>query len=414
MAKVRTREPFRGQGVMRFEIPEDSLPSDHRARLLWRVVEMLDLSAFTADAKALEGVEGRPLTSVRLLLTLWLYAISIGINSARRIARLTTSDDAFRWLVGDLRVSHDTLATFRVAHGPALDKLFTDVLAVLLHKGLLSLDLVAQDGTRVRASASAPSFRREASLEECREQAALHLKAVLAEQDDPEATEAEKQARLAAALDYQRRVDEAIVTVKDLRDGPKRKKNSNEPRASTTDAQARVMKMADGGFRPAYNIQMASAGSPLGGPRTIVAVQVTNVGSDMGSVTPMLAQIEARTGELPEKLLADANHANHDCIRRCAELGVEAFIPVPSRSQNPGANADHDPAVAAWRERMATDEAKQVYRARASLCELPNAHLKQHQGLAQVLVRGLGNVMCVAMLAALSANLVQHAARLLA
>ena len=411
MAKVRTREPFRGQGVMRFEIPEDSLPSDHRARLLWRVVETLDLSAFTADAKALEGVQGRPLTSVRLLLTLWLYAISIGIGSARKIARLTTSEDAFRWLVGDLRVSHDTLTTFRVEHGSALDKLFTDVLAVLLHKGLVSLDLVAQDGTRVRASAGAPSFRSEAALQQCREQAALHLKGVLAEQDDPEATEAEKQARLVAALDYQRRVDDAIATVKDVRDDPKRKKNSREPRASTTDPQARVMKMADGGFRPAYNIQMATAGSPLGGPRTIVAVQVTNVGSDMGSVTPMLAQIEARTGKLPKKLLADANHANHDCIRRCAELGVEALIPVPSRSQKPGANADHDNAIAAWRERMSTEQTKRVYRARASLCELPNAHLKQHQGLAQVVVRGLGKVTCVALLATLSVTLVQHAVR---
>jgi len=272
---------------------------------------------------------------------------------------------------------------------------------------------VAQDGTRVRASAGAPSFRSEPALQQCREQAALHLKAVLAEQDDPEATEAEKRARLAAALDYQRRVHDAVATVKDVRDDPKRKKDSSEPRASTTDDQARVMKMADGGFRPAYNIQMASAGSPLGGPRTIVAAQVTNVGSDMGSVTPMLAQIEARTGQLPEKLLADANHANHDCIRRCAELGVEALIPVPSRSQKPGAKADHDDAVAAWRTRMSTAQAKRVYRARASLCELPNAHLKQHQGLAQVVVRGLGKVTCVAMLAELEANLVQHAARLL-
>jgi len=124
MAKVRTREPFRGQ---------DSLPSNHRGRVLWRVVETLDLAAFTANAKALEGVQGRPLTSVRLLLTVWLYAISLGIGSARKIARLTTSEDAFRWLVGDLRVSHDTLTTFRVDHGSALDKLFTDVLAVLLH-----------------------------------------------------------------------------------------------------------------------------------------------------------------------------------------------------------------------------------------------------------------------------------------
>jgi transposase len=412
MAKVRTREPFRGQGVMRFEIPEDNLPEDHRARLLWRVVETLDLSPFTANAKALEGVQGRPLTSVRLLLTLWLYAISIGISSARKIARLTTSDDAFRWLVGDQRVSHDIIAEFRVAHAAALDKLFTDVLSALLHKGLVSLDLVAQDGTRIRASASAPSFRSEAALEDCRQQAELHLKAVLAEQDDPEATEAEKRARLAAARDYQRRVDEAIATVKELRADPNRRKGK-EPRASTTDAEARVMKMPDGGFRPGYNVRMATAGSPLGGPRTIVAVQVTNVGSDMGSVTPMLTQIEARTGALPKKLLADANHANHGCIRRCAELGVEAIIPVPARSQTPGSKGDHDAPIAAWRERMSTDEAKESYRARASLCELPNAHLKQHQGLAQVLVRGVDKVTCVGILAALSANLLQHAAAFL-
>jgi hypothetical protein len=277
----------------------------------------------------------------------------------------------------------------------------------------VSLDLVAQDGTRVRASASAPSFRSGGALEECREQAALHVKAVLAEQDDPEATEAEKRARLAAACDYQRRVDEAIATVKELRENANPKKTS-EPRASTTDADARVMKMADGGFRPAYNVQMATAGSPLGGPRTIVAVQVTNVGSDMGSVSPMLAQIEERTGHLPGTLLADANHANHGCIRRCEELGVEAIIAVPSRSKTPGRKGDHDEAVEAWRTRMTTDEAKQSYRARASLCELPNAHLKCQQGLGQVLVRGLEKVTCVALLAALAANLVQHAVALLA
>ncbi len=283
------------------------------------------------------------------------------------------------------------------------------MLAGLLRKGLLSLELVVQDGTRVRASATAPSFRREASPEECREQAAFHLKAVLAEQDDSEATDAEKQPRLRAARDYQRRVDEAIATVQSLLGEGK-----DEPRASTTDAEARVMKMANGGYRPRYNIQMATAGSPPGGARTVVGVMVTNVGSDMGSVTPMLEQIERRTCVLPSKLLADANHAIHACIRVCAELGVEALIAVPKRSQTPGPNADRDPAVVAWRERMATDEAKTTYRARASLCELANAHLKRQGGITQVLVRGAAKVTCVALLAALAVNLVQHAANLLA
>lgn len=344
-----------------------------------------------------------------MLLTLWLYAITEGVSSARKIERLTRQDVAFRWLVGDQQISHSTLSEFRVSHREALEGLFTDVVGALLDKGLLSLDFVAQDGTRVRASASAPSFRRAASLEQCRQQAALHVKAVLAEQDDPEATEAEKRARLAAARDYQRRVDEALETVKQLR-----KPGKPEPRASTTDADARVMKMADGGFRPGYNVQLATAGSPMGGTRSIVGVQVTNLGSDMGSVTPMLEQIEKRTGRLPKRLLADANHASHDCVRHCAGLGVHALIAVPERAQRLGPSSDLDEPIVAWRQRMCTEEAKTDYRARAGLCELPNAHLKHHCGLSQFMVRGLGKVTCVALLTALAINLVQNASRLLA
>lgn len=405
--RVRTREPFRAQGVIRFEMPEDVVPPDHRARMLWWVIEPLDLSAFTRDAKAVEGRQGRAVLSVRMLLTLWLYAISLGIGSAREIERLTQSDDAFRWIVGDQRVGRTKLSEFRVGHGDALDQLFTDVLASLLHKGLLSLDRVAQDGTRLRASASAPSFRREASLVECRQQAALHVKAVFAEADDPGVSEREKRARQAAALDYQRRVEAAIATVIQLRTEGK-----EQPRASTTDADARVMKMPDGGYRPGYNAQLATAGSEMGGPRTIVSVRVTRVGSDMGSITPVLADIEARTGQLPKQLLADGNHAKHECIESATRRGVEVFIAVPKREKDVATCTS--PEIAAWRERMETENAKRVYRSRAGLCELPNAHLKCHHGIAQVLVRGLARVTCVVLLGALANNLLAHASSLLA
>lgn len=242
--RVRTLEPFRGQGIIRFEMPEDTLPPTHRARLLWRIVETLDLSAFTAGARAVEGRQGRAVLSVRMLLTLWLYAISVGVGSAREVARLTESDDAFRWIVGDQSVGHAKLSEFRVGYGAALDKLFTDVLGTLVHRHLVSLERVAQDGTRVRASASAPSFRREVSLQDCLEQAALHVKAVFAE-DDPEPSEAENRARQAGALDYQRRVEQAVLTVQELRT-----KEKPEPRASTTDADARVMKIRMGATAP--------------------------------------------------------------------------------------------------------------------------------------------------------------------
>lgn len=173
------------------------------------------------------------------------------------------------------------------------------------------------------------------------------------------------------------------------------------------------MKMADGGFRPAYNIRLATAGSPLGGPRTIVGVQVTNLGSDMGAITPMLAEIERRTDQRPTTLLADANHAAHACIRAATADGVTVLVAVPARSQRPGANADDDPAIVAWRARMETDEAKQIYRARAGLCELMNAHLRTHHGVDHVLVRGIKKVTCVALLGAIASNLLQHASTLL-
>ena len=406
--KPRIVEPSRRQGVMRFEMPEDVVPAEHPVRVLDRVVGTLDLAGFTAAAKAFEGEAGRSTLSPRMQLTLWLYAISRGIGSAREIARLTTSEDAFRWIVGDLKVSHHTLSSFRVGHEQALDQLMSDVLAGLMHKGLLSLELVAQDGTRVRASASAPSFRTYGSLQECRRQAELHLKAVLADADNPERTHAQQLAREAGARDFQRRVGEAIeaVTALQAERGPAAK----FARASTTDAEARVMKMPDGGFRPGYNVQFAVAGSEEGGPRTLVGLRVTNVGSDMGSITPMLADIERRTGQLPEVLLADGNHAKHSCVEAAERAGVKVVMAVSGKA---GPLERASPEVAAWRQRMVTDEAKRLYRARAGLVELLNAHVKTRFGIEQVLVRGLPKIRCVVLLAGLAFNLLQNADRLL-
>mgnify|MGYP000975439506 CR=1 FL=1 len=407
--RVRTREPERNQVAIRFEAPEDVLPADHRARVLWHLLGQLDLSPLLAEAKSVEGRQGRDVLSVRMLLTLWLYAISEGIGSGREIERRLKTDPAFQWIVGDQSVGRTKLNEFRVSHRVALDKIFTDVLAVLLHKQLLSLDLVAQDGTRVRASASAPSFRRAESLEACREQAQLHLRAVLAEDDD-EADLRARKAREAKAREHAERVEAAIAAVKQLDNG----RRDSKPRASTTDPEARVMKMPDGGFRPAFNVQLATAGSPEGGPRTIVGARVTNVGSDMGSVKPMLDDIAQRTGRLPETLLADANHASFEDIKDAAARGVEALVSVPKRSKNAKAQAERAPEIEAWLKRMETDEAKEKFRARASLCELTNAHAKSRFALSTLLVRGIEKVTCVVLLTALVSNLLAHAPSLLA
>ena len=403
--KARTLEPDHQQVSIRFDDPDQTLPPDHLARALFLILGKLDLSGFTRHAKAVEGHAGRSALSPKMLLALWLYAITRGIGSAREIERLTRSDDAFRWLTRGLEVSHHTLSSFRVGHGEVLEKLMADVLTTLLHKELFDLGSVGQDGTRVRASAGAPSFRRLKSLLECREQALLHLKAVLAQADEsPGAASREAKAR-----DFLARVEEAIVTVKELQE--KKRPGEKEARASTTDPDARNMKMPDGGFRPGYNFQFAVAGEETGGPRTIVGMQVTNVGSDMGSIEPMLQQVARNTGLFPQLLLADANHAKHRCLDYAGRVGVAVLMAVPGRELDSTATVSQ--AVAEWKQRMESDEAKRLYRSRAGRVELVNAQLKGRFGLTQVLVRGLEKVTCVGLLAVLAHNLTQHAAALL-
>jgi transposase len=413
--RPRVREPERRQGEIVFAVPEDALPATHPARVIWTVLGTVSLALFTRGCEAVEGAAGRPVLSPRMLLTLWVYAISEGIGSAREIARLTRTNIEFRWIVGDLAVSHDKLAQFRVENGEALNQLMTDILASLMEKGLLSLKLVAQDGTRTRAAATAPSFRTYGSLLQCRQQAALHLKAVLAAAagDDPEYTAAQHLARIAAARDFQERVEAAVVTVVELQQ--QRKPSDSPARASTTDAEARVMKMGDGGFRPAYNVQYAVAGSEMGGPRTIVGVNVTNVGSDMGSLSPMAEQIKERTGHYPEVVLADANHVKYEDIQAMHAKGIAVIAAPPDNAktveQLRAQNAE--PGVIAWRERMETDEAKKLYRARASLVELTNAHQKDHHDVVQVLVRGIEKVTSVVLLNVLASNILLNARHLL-
>jgi transposase len=408
----RYRQPERRQATFNFTRTFDELIDEgHPARTIWRVIEALDLSRFGDEAKAREGHAGRPALSPAVLLTLWLYGISRGVGSARQIARMTTSDDAYRWIVGDLSVGHDRLSRFRVEHGQALEELMINLLAALVHKRLLKLEVVAQDGTRVRASASAPSFRTRRALKDARKQARLHLHAVLRQADDAELSRRHKAAREAKARDFQRRVDEALDVITELEGLPKRK---TEARASTTDPQARVMKMPDGGFRPGYNIQLAVAGSPLGGPRTIVGLHVTNVGSDMGSIAPMLERVERWTGQRARSWLADANHGRHECIEAAAQRDINLVMAVNKRSRSPRPKTvKPSDLVATFRRRAEQPANKQLYKARAGLVELVNAHGKRRLALERITVRGTHKVWCMAILTAIAFNITSHGAGLL-
>ena len=411
---------------------------DHRVRLVWRFVEGLDLTPLLAAIKAVAGHAGHAAADPRILMALWLYATLKGIGSARELARLCEEHIAFRWLCGGVSMNAKTLADVRVNHGEVLERLLVDSFTALVQAGVASLDRIAQDGVRVRASAGAASFRRHSTLEECRreaEQAIRDMRAKL-KADPGSASRQQAAARKRAAEEREQRVRAALDVTTELhaqaqervlRDAeraakqaqpdeattakgkattaePKPQKKPCEPRASTTDAEARIMKMADGGFRPAFNVQFAADTKST----AIAAVSVDNNGSDMGKMATMSDTLAEQYDERPGQHLADGGFAKLDDIEALARNGVEAFVPVPkprdaNRNRHTPCQGDQ-PAVAAWRQRMGDDAAKDIYKERAATVELANAQARNH-GLTRFVVRGLGKVKAATLWFALAHNM---------
>jgi len=343
----------------------------------------------------------------RVLVALWLYATIRGIGSARRLAELCEMHDAYRWLCAGEAVNHHTLSDFRVAHGAALDELLTRTIAVLIHHRVVRVRRVAQDGTRVRASAGAASFRRRRTLEDClgeaREQVANTARHI---QQDVSARRGA--ARRRAARARVARLEQALAELPAVeatkaryatRSGKQTAAQAPDPghptpppqpaeaRVSTTDPDARVMKMADGGFRPAYNVEFATDVDS----RVILGVGVTNVGSDRAQLPPMLAQVEQRTGVRPAAYLVDGGFVTGAVVEAVADKTVlYAPTPTPKNGRDPATPCKGDsPAEAVWRQRMATDEAKRRYKLRSQTVELTYADMKEHRGLRRFHGRGI-------------------------
>jgi transposase len=385
---------------------EALLPPGHAARLVWRFVEGLDLSAFYAAIRAREGRAGRPPIDPKILVALWLYATMDGVGSAREVDRLCYSHDAYRWLRGGVSVNYHTLSDFRVAHQAALDHLLTQSIAALLHRGVVTMARVAVDGTRVRGSAGAGSFRRGETLQECLRQARKQVERTAKQTDAPVNARVEA-AQRRAATDRLARVEEALAQLPELQATKDRQKGKRptEARVSTTDPDARVMKMADGGYRPAYNVQLATDVDS----RAIVGVAVTNLGSDRAALVPLLAQVEARTGRVPDTALVDGGFFTRETITEAAGQGVTVYAPLSTRRGGPTATprATDSPALREWRARMSTPEAQQVYKARAATAEWVNADARTHRTLTAIPVRGVRKVHTWALWIALAHNMVR-------
>jgi len=386
------------------------LPEDHPARAIWAVVARLDLSALYAQIAARDEVAGAPAIDPRILLALWVYATSEGEGSAREIWRLTGVHDAYRWLCGGVEVGYHTLSDFRSQQGAVLDALITQVLALLMQQALVDLTRVAQDGTRVRASAGAASFRREPTLQALMAQARAHLETVTREAADPASSARRAAARQRGAEQRLARLEAALKQIPEVTETKQRSGAKDATvRVSTTDPDARVMKMGDGGFRPAFNVQFATTSDAA---RVIVGVDMTNRGSDAGQSSPMLEQIEERTGVRPATLLVDGGYAQHEAIDQAAEKDVVLYAPLPKPrkgdTRDPHAQRPEDSeAVAAWRQRMGTDEAKAIYKQRAATAETVNADAKTHRGLDRLAVRGLAKGLGNTSLFALTYNILR-------
>ena len=404
------------------------LPPDHNARAVWAYVLRLDLSSLYDQIKARGSHPGRPPIDPAVLMALWLFATLEGVRSARTLDRLCSQHFAYIWLCGGVSVNYHTLSDFRVAHAALLEKLLVDGVTALLAAGVVDMVRVAQDGVRVRASAGASSFKRRKTIEHARALAKEQVETLRkGDEDGGEASLRQHAAQERAAREIEERLDAALEKMAEVekthrpskkkktgetapKDAPKTPEQREEedkktaPRVSVTDPEARVMKMADGGFRPAYNGQFATDV----GTQIILGVDNVTIGSDKSQMEPMVDQIARHYGKHPQQYLVDNGFVKLDSIEKLESQGVQVIAPVqtprdPTRSPHERLPGD-GPGVAAWRERMGREEAKATYLHRGSMAECVNA-IARNRGLQQYTVRGRLKTKAVLLWYALAHNL---------
>jgi transposase len=385
---------------------EDLLAPEHLARTVWEFVQGLDLTPLLESIRSVEGRPGRPAIDPQILVALWLYATIEGISSARAVAWLCANHHGFRWLCGGVEVNYHTLADFRVAHIEFLDDLLTHSVATLMEQDLIDLNRVAQDGLRVRASAGAASFRRRPTLERCLQEAQTQVQRLRDEiaTDPGEASRRQQKARERAAREREERIRKALERMPEME--AKKKADKEKARVSTTDPEATVMKMADGGFRPAYNVQFSTDTAS----QIIVGIDVATCGSDQGQLAPMVEQIHERYEQYPQDVLVDGGFVKHDDIDTVSAPEKDCTVYGPVRQPKDASKDRYAPhatdsaAVAAWRQRMATPEAQAIYKDRAATAECVNA-LARNRGLRQLWVRGVAKGKAIALWYAIAHNL---------
>jgi transposase len=409
--RARLREPVRDDLRLQVFDLDGLIDEAHPARTIWAYASSVDMSVFEAGVKSREGTAGMPQTSLHLLLALWLYATTDGIGSARALARACETVSAYRWLCGEVGVNHRILSEFRNDQSGRIEQLLCEHVASLAVAGVIDLDEVAQDGIRIRASAGGASFRRRKTLEEALVKARALLDRLSGEDDDEGSGGGR---RRAAARQRASRVEQALEALaqaealreKRLKSNANQARRQKEPRASTTDPQARIMKMADGGFRPAYNVQFASL--PQNG--IVVGVGCETVGSDRGLAEPMAVKLQRDYGRRVGRHLVDGGYMSASDIIAAETSGTDFYCPPGNNKsgREPFEPRSRDkPEIARWRAKMATEQAKAIYR-RRSICELVHARLR-NRGADRLYVRRRDKVLAWMRWFALGSNILTAA-----
>jgi transposase len=408
--KPRLRYAVRNQTEMVIKSIDELLPKDHLARDVWTYVDCLDLSIILNQIQSVERSAGRPATDPKIFLALWLYATIKGIGSARLLEEYCEEHDAYKWICGGVKVNYHSLSDFRSLQGEQLDELLTQSVAILSMKNIISLEAISQDGMRVRASAGGSSFKRQETL-----QFNLELAQMLMTDLNKEAEKNPGACKTRVEAAQRRFAEEKVnslvkasmeleeVRKSKVRAGKKEQRQVKEEdlkkaRASMTDPEARVMKMPDHGFRPAYNVQFATTNKG----KAIVGVDITKSGSDQKQTMEMIKQVERRYGLVPEKWLQDGGYNNKAELEKVgvAYKSCKIYMPVKESTK-----PNDSEILVELRERMGTTMAKEIYKERAATAEYSNAQARNH-GLQQFLVKGLSKVKCVALIYALAHNMI--------
>jgi len=414
MGKPRVRSPVRNQIEFINSSLDDLITEDHQVRNIWYYINQMDLSLFFNKILSRSCNPGRPATDPKILLALWIYAIVEGIGSARVIDRYCGEHLAFKWLCGGVPVNYHTISDFRKNNSVEFDDLTTQIISRLIHKDLVSLKRVSQDGMRVRASAGTSSFRRKPTLKDALKVAKEQV-AALREELDEDATAClnrKSAAKKRATEDHLQRVTEAVnehtKSVTSLANSKKkhRKKLTEEEKAeirtSTTDPTARKMKMNHGGFSPAYNFQLAVDTES----KFIIGNYITNRGSDFGELSPMFNKLKERYKKTPQQFLVDQGYLHHQDIIKVQKSECKVYVnPKESAFKNTPQPGEDD-QLTEWRVRMGLDEAKEIYKDRASNSEWANAGMR-NRGLNRLLVRGMSCVSSVLNLHVLTHNILR-------